>query len=98
LKCNVLELLQANTNETRVGKTPIQEADKSYHKAMVLVKSSVDKVSRVLTDVVLIEEDLKHRAWDTTAQREYLREETRKVSAKKDRDLDPHPWENCLYG
>ena len=65
---------------------------------MVLVKSSVDKVCRGLTEVSLIEEDLKHRAWDTTAQIEYLREETRKVSAKKDRDLDPHPWESCLYG
>jgi len=65
---------------------------------MVLVKSSVDKVCTHLTEVALIEEDLKQRAWDTTAQIEYLREETRKVSAKKDRDLDPHPWENCLYG
>ena len=47
------------------------------------MKSFVDKVNKDLQEVALIEASLMHKVWDATPMIEYLRNETKKVSAKK---------------
>ena len=48
------------------------------------MKCAIDKVTRDLAQVALIEANLKAKKWDTSKMQEYLKNEADSIAAKKD--------------
>ena len=71
-------------NETITYKSPIQEAETAYQKALTGLRATIDKVSKDLQAVKIIEVSMSKKRWDTTAKVAWLRAETEKVAVKKE--------------
>ena len=98
LRCASREIGRANNKRTKSSKSPIQAAFEAYKKALATVKTSLDRVSKDLQEVSLIEARLKTKAYSTKPLLAYLEEENRKVTAQKDRYVDTTLWNICLGG
>ena len=75
-------------NETITYKSPIQDAETAYQKALTTLKTTIDKISKDMQDVKIVEVSMSKKRWDTTAQVAWLRAETKKVAVKKERYLE----------
>jgi hypothetical protein len=65
-----------------------KDAETAYQKALTALKTIIDKVSKDLWEVKIIEVNMSKKRWDTTAQVAWLRAETNKVVVKKERYLE----------